>query len=135
LVVKPTRSKAEKVLNDREKKDRKNRIRQRILLTEAELKQVDSAVADSGATSRTLFISEAIHAGLRNFDGAEVEGRRNRRIDAWIPRESGDGVRERAQTFALSQQSILRHLILGAARAADWKHPAAPTQTAEDETR
>jgi hypothetical protein len=136
LVVKPIWSglQSETQVYEREKK-RANRARQRVLLTEAELKLVDSAVAESGASNRSLFISEAIQAGLRNFDVAKVEGRRNRRIDAWIPREFRDGIKELAQTYASSQQSILRQLILGSARAANWKHPAAPTQTAEEDTQ
>ena len=117
-------------MNEREKKNKKeNRARQRILLTEVEVRKVDFAVGDSGALSRSLFISEAIHTGLQDFDAANVEGKRNRRIDAWTPRESKDTVKQLADTYDLTQQSILRYLILRYADEAHWKHSCAATAT------
>jgi hypothetical protein len=119
-------------VNEREekKKIRKgNRARQRILLTEGEVTRIDFAVEDSGALSRGLFISEAIHAGLEVFDVANVEGKRNRRIDAWTPRESVETVKRLAETYDLTQQSILRYLILRYAQEARWKRSGAATAT------
>jgi hypothetical protein len=111
-------------VNEREEKKKENwkgnRGRQRILLTEAEAGKLDFAVGESGELSRSLFISEAIRAGLEGFDAANVEGKRNRRIDAWTPQD-------------LTQQSILRYLILRYAQEAHWKHSGATTQPQEDD--
>lgn len=92
---------------------------------------------DSGALNRSLFISEAIHNGLQSFDKANVEGKRNRRIDASTSRESKDKVKQLAETYELTQQSILRHLVLRYANEAHWKHSAAATvtQATEDEAQ
>jgi metal-responsive CopG/Arc/MetJ family transcriptional regulator len=117
---------------ENKKKGKGNRARQRILLTEAEARKVDYAVGMSGALSRSLFISEAIRAGLEDFDAANVERKRNRRIDAWTPSESIDAVRQLADRFDLTQQSILRYLILRYAREARWrrwKHSGDATAT------
>jgi hypothetical protein len=129
---------SEKKVNQQEEKSEKensekgDRARQRVLLTEAEARKLDYAVGESGALSRSLFISEAIRAGLEGFDAANVEGKRNRRIDAWTPSESIDAVRQLADRFDLTQQSILRHLILGYAQEArwrGWKHSGDATAT------
>ena len=82
---------------------------------------MDRAVGESGALSRSLFISEAIRAGLESFDAANVEGKRNHRIDAWTPSESIDAVRQLADRFDLTQQSILRYVILRYAQEARWR--------------
>jgi metal-responsive CopG/Arc/MetJ family transcriptional regulator len=100
-----------------------NRARQRILLSETEARKVDFAVGESGALSRSLFISEAIRAGLESFDAANVEGKRNRRVDAWTPSESIDAVKRLADAFDLTQQSILRYMILRYVDEAQWRHP------------
>jgi metal-responsive CopG/Arc/MetJ family transcriptional regulator len=119
----------------KENKKKGNRARQRILLTEAEARKVDYAVGMSGALSRSLFISEAIRAGLEDFDEANVERKRNRRIDAWTAQECRDSVKRLAEAFDLTQQSILRYLILRYAREAHWKHSGAATQPQEDDRR
>jgi hypothetical protein len=132
---------SEKKVNQREEKDKKensekgkgNRARQRVLLTEAEARKVDFAVGESGALSRSLFISEAIRAGLESFDAANVEGKRNRRIDAWTPQECRDSVKRLADAFDLTQQSILRYLILRYAQEAPWRNSGAATQLPEDD--
>jgi metal-responsive CopG/Arc/MetJ family transcriptional regulator len=114
-------------VNQKEEKSKKensrkgDRARQRVLLTEAEARKVDYAVDESGALSRSLFISEAIRAGLEGFDAAKVEGKRNRRIDAWTPQERRDAVKRLADAFDLTQQSILRYLILRYAEEARWR--------------
>jgi hypothetical protein len=100
----------------------------------AELGEVDSAVADSGALSRRLFISEAIHAVLQHFDKTKVEGKRNRRIDASISTESREAVEQLDETLELTQQSVLRSYILRHVRAAHRKHPpVVASRTGEDE--
>jgi metal-responsive CopG/Arc/MetJ family transcriptional regulator len=114
-------------------KGKGNRARQRVLLTEAEARKVDYAVGESGALSRSLFISEAIRAGLEDFDAANVERKRNRRIDAWTPTESIDTVKQLAETYDLTQQSILRYLILRYAEEAHWKHSGPATQPQQDD--
>jgi len=100
------------------KKICKNRIRQRILFTAKERRLLDSVLEKIGCRNRSLFITEAINAGLQNFDLNGIQGRRDRKTDALIPKESLEKIRQLAVTYNLTKQAILRHLTIRYAVAA-----------------
>ena len=94
------------------KKIVRNKIRQRILFTAAERNLLDSVLENIGCRNRSLFISEAINDGLQDFDQVKIQGRRNRKTDALISKESLEKIRELAATYNLTKQAILRHFII-----------------------
>jgi len=113
---------------------KKSRIRVRVYLTEANFCELDSAVQASGATNRSLLISEAINYGLQNLNKINAEGKRKRRIDVRLPNEYKDNVRQLAEAQDITQQSILRYLILQYINDAPWKVTVASTQPLQEET-
>lgn len=90
--------------------DPKTRSRIRILLPRTLSEQLSSAARENGL-SKSLLILQAIQDGLDHFNVAEVEGRRNCRHDAWIPKELNDKVKRLASVSGKKPQAIHRWLL------------------------
>lgn len=114
---------------------RKPRLRSRVrlLLTDTEIKELDRAVAESGAWSRSLVVAEAIQAGLSNFDSRLAQERRSRRVDVRLPTRLIDNLKRLATTHTLTQQNLLRHFLFRYLATGPWMSNEA-TRT-ENESR
>lgn len=93
----------------------------RVLLSDAEAKSIERAVAESGAWSRGLLMAEAVRAGLANPELKLEGGRRLRRIDALVPRTLALQLREVAAANHVTQQRLLRHFLCQYLAAAAWE--------------
>ena len=88
-----------------------SRCRIRLFLTEQELAELDRAVAESGAWTRSLLVAEAVHAGLLTQNLTLKRERRRRRVPVRVPAKMLDGLRRLASSHDLTQQAILRHYL------------------------
>jgi hypothetical protein len=93
-----------------------NRVKQRLILSPAELDLLDNAKWLSGAPSRSAFTTQAISIGLRDFNQTIPKTTRKRRINVWIPSEIKTEMKERAKALAVTQQALLRYYILNRAK-------------------
>ncbi|MGD0424567.1 MAG: hypothetical protein ABSA92_14095 [Candidatus Bathyarchaeia archaeon] len=100
--------------------NRKNRSRAQILLTRMELDRLYSAVTESGV-NKSFLVMEAIQHGLPDLDPKNIQTGRTFRIDAWVPTEFKQRIKQLAETHAVTQQSLLRHLLFKHLKAAPWK--------------
>lgn len=101
---------------------RRNRRRKlRLLLTDSELEELERAVDESGACSRSLIISEATRRGLLSREFAVTQERRSRRIDAWVPRRMLEELRRSATLHAVTQQWLLRRWLREYVAEAAWR--------------
>jgi predicted transcriptional regulator len=91
-----------------------------LLLTERQSALLDEALALSLAPSRSLFIAEAINAGLANPQPRNLPATRKRRIDVWLPSAVRKRIRELASAWKVTQQDIVRYYLLEYIRAARW---------------
>jgi hypothetical protein len=91
-----------------------------LLLTERQSSLLDEALALSLAPSRSLFIAEAINAGLANPHPRNLPATRKRRIDVWLPGAVRKRIRELASAWKVTQQDIVRYYLLEYIRAARW---------------
>jgi hypothetical protein len=93
-----------------------------LLLTEQQNALLEEALAESLAPSRSLFITEAINAGLANAQSPPIRAkRRRRRIEVWLPSPARRQIRELASACRVSQQDAVIHFLLEYIRAARWK--------------
>ena len=90
---------------------RSSRSTFQLLLTDRELAELDRAVAESGAWTRSLLVAEAIHAGLLTQNLTLKRERRRRRVPVRVPAKMLDGLRRLASSHDLTQQAILRHYL------------------------
>jgi predicted transcriptional regulator len=98
----------------------RDRVRMPLLLTERQSALLEEALAGSLAPSRSLFIAEAINAGLANPQPRNLPATRKRRIDVWLPSAVRKRIRELASAWKVTQQDIVRHFLLEYIRAARW---------------
>ena len=97
------------------------KVRLRILLTEAEVEQLDYAVDDSGAMNRSLLVLVALQESLADPETATLPRRSKRRdIPVWITAEQKEQVRNLARSHSVTQQSLLRHLLFQFINQAPW---------------
>ncbi len=101
------------------KKERRARLR--ILLNDAELRQVERAVAESGAPSRSFLVFEAIRFGLLNANASAVSGRRRERIDLRVPYKMKEQAKQFVSTHNLTEQNVLRHFLFRYIAAEPWR--------------
>jgi hypothetical protein len=100
------------------------RSKLRLLLTESETEQLNASAAESGA-SRSLLISEAMHAGLANSNQRFTQVKRSVIVDAWLPTGVIRALKRLAITHHLSQQHLLRLFLFQYLTTAPWEqHPA-----------
>jgi hypothetical protein len=97
-----------------------SRSKLRILLTEAEVEQLDSSAAQSGAGSRTLLIAEAMRAGLANPNQTPRRERRSVIVDAWVPTTLLARLKEFANAHRLPQQHLFRLFLTQYLAQAPW---------------
>jgi hypothetical protein len=90
------------------------------LLTERQSALLQEALAGSLAPSRSLFIAEAINAGLANPQPQNLPATRKRRIDVWLPTAVRKRIRELASAWKVTQQEVVRYFLLEYIRAARW---------------
>lgn len=109
----------------------RDRVRMPLLLTERQSALLDEALAGSLAPSRSLFVTEAINAGLANPQLQDLPARK-RRIDVWLPSAVRKRIRELASTWRVTQQEIVRHFLLEYIRAARWKENHTQATTEEE---
>jgi hypothetical protein len=101
----------------------RSRVRLRILLTEEEINLLDSAVAESYAVTRNLLVYSAIHEGLTTFNPEIIQKpSRRREVPIWVPKGMKVKIRELAKTHSITQQTILRHLLLQYITRAPWNN-------------
>jgi hypothetical protein len=106
-----------------EEEERNRRTKIRLLLTPSELETLDWAVRESYAPTRSLIIFESFQAGLRNPNLKTRQEKRNRRIDAWTTKEMKHEIRQLACKLQVTQQHLVRHLLLSYIAAAPWRSP------------
>ncbi|MGA3406121.1 MAG: hypothetical protein ABSD49_10370 [Candidatus Bathyarchaeia archaeon] len=111
-------------------RDRKNRSRTRILLTRTELAQLHSAVIETRA-NKSFLVVEAIQRGLRESDYGNIPTKRACKIDAWIPRDFKQRIKQLAEAYSVTQQSILRHFLFRYLKATPWKQTSETIPTQE----
>jgi metal-responsive CopG/Arc/MetJ family transcriptional regulator len=99
----------------------RDRGRMALLLNERQSALLDEALALSLAPSRSLFVAEAINAGLANPKPQPVPTTRRRRVNVWLPSAMRERVRELASVQKVTQQEIVKHFLLEYIRAARWK--------------
>jgi hypothetical protein len=75
-----------------------------------ELAKLHSAVTEAGA-NKSFLVMEAIQRGLLDSDPRDISSRRSCRIDAWVPTEFKEQIKQLAEAHAVTQQSLLRYLI------------------------
>jgi metal-responsive CopG/Arc/MetJ family transcriptional regulator len=106
------------------------RVRIRILLTEDEIRKLDSAVDESGAMNRSLLVSSAIQSGLmKNSIRTLQRNIKRREVPIWVTAEQKNKVRTLAKANQLSQQSLLRHFLHEYLTASPWER----TENGSDE--
>jgi predicted transcriptional regulator len=98
----------------------RNRARMALLLTEQQSALLEEALAGSLAPSRSLFVTEAINAGLTNTQPQNLHTTRKRRIYVWLPSPVRKRIRELASTRKVTQQAVVRYFLLEYIRAARW---------------
>jgi hypothetical protein len=103
-----------------------------LLLTERQSALLDEALAGSLAPSRSLFIAEAINAGLANPQPQNLPTTRKRRIDVWLPSAVRKRIRELASAWKVTQQEVVRYFLLEYIRAAPWKQNQTPAMPEEE---
>jgi len=90
------------------------------LLTEEEIEQLDCAVMESGALTRSLLVFEALKASLANSEIATLQRRSKRReVPIWITAELKSQVKDLARSHSVTQ-SLLRHLLFRYLSQAPW---------------
>lgn len=94
-----------------------------LTLTDRELAELDAAVAESGAWTRSLLVSEAIHAGLLSNDLELTRQRRLRRVPVRVASSMLVEIRQLASSHGLTQQAVLRHLLFRFIANAPWNLP------------
>jgi len=99
----------------------RHRSKVRLYLTDAEVEELDRAVAESSAWSRSLLIAEAIKAGLNNPYLRLAPERRGRRVDARVPSRLRDNMKQLAKTQEVRQQSLLRRFLFHYISNGPWK--------------
>jgi hypothetical protein len=97
------------------------RSRLRLLLTENELAEVDHAVAESAAWSRSLVIAEALHVGLLNPRLTFTQSKRCRIVEIRVPKKLVNDLQALARARTLTQQSLLRQLLFHYLANPPWK--------------
>jgi hypothetical protein len=98
----------------------RNRVRMPLLLTEQQSALLQEALAGSLAPSRSLFVTEAVNAGLAKPQPRNLLAKRKRRIYVWLPSALKKRIREHASVWKVTQQDIVRHFLLEYVRAARW---------------
>jgi hypothetical protein len=98
----------------------RNRTRMPLLLTERQSALLDEALAVSLAPSKSLFVAEAINAGITNPQPRNLPATRKRRIDVWLPSAVRKRIRELASAWKVTQQEVVRYFLLEYIRAARW---------------
>jgi hypothetical protein len=106
--------------------------RMALLLTERQSTLLDEALALSLAPSRSLFVSEAINAGLANpeLQSFPITGRR--RVNVWVPSAVMERITEVASAQRVTQQEIVKHFLMEYIRAASWKKNQPQAMTEEE---
>jgi len=94
------------------RKFRENRVKQHLLLTQTDLNSLNYATSLTGSLNRSYFCTEAVGIGLSDPKKTVLTSSRKRRIDIWIPAELKIEIQRLANTYGVTQQAVLRHLIL-----------------------
>jgi len=102
---------------------RSSRSTFQLLLTDRELAELDRAVAESGAWTRSLLVAEAVHAGLLTQNLTLTRDRRRRRVLVRVPAKMLDDLRHLAFSHDLTQQAILRHFLFQYIANKAWNPP------------
>jgi predicted transcriptional regulator len=110
----------------------RNRARMALLLTEQQSALLQEALAASLAPSRSLFVTEAINAGLANTQPQNLPTTTKRRINVWLPSPIRKRIRELASARKVTQQQIVRYFVLEYIRAARWKGNQAEAMPEEE---
>jgi hypothetical protein len=98
-----------------------------------ELTRLHSAVTEAGA-NKSLLVVEAIQRGLPDFDPRNIQTGRSCRIDAWVPTEFKERIKQLAEVHAVTQQSLLRYLLFKHLKAASWKQTEPQEGDTHDQT-
>jgi len=100
-------------------RDGEARRKLRLLLTPSELAKLDTAVQDTW-TTRSLIILEALQAGLAEPELKINQEKRDRRVDAWTTNSIKERVRLLAAQLHVTQQHLIRTLLLAYLASAPW---------------
>ena len=102
-----------------------------ITLSEEEYAELRRAVTDAKLPNSSLLVFQAIHAGLESGEAHFSDRKRTRSVSIHVSREFKQRIRARAQLSQLTQQSLLRGLLLHYIRNKRWQ--TTQTHTAEEE--
>lgn len=89
-----------------------SRVKSYVMLSDAELRRLEEAVAESGALIKKGFLMfEAIQTGLSKPALSKVHENRNRKVNFWLPRRLSEKLRVLSEANHVPEQRLIRHFL------------------------
>ena len=98
-----------------------------VWLTEDEHAELRRAVAEAQLPYRSLLVFQAIHTGLESAETLGVQRKRTRAVNMHVSKEFKNRIRARARMYGVTQQSLLRSLLMHYIRNKRWETAEADT--------
>ena len=92
-----------------------------VWLTEDEHAELRRAVAEAQLPYRSLLVFQAIHAGLQSTETHGIQRRRTRTVNIHVSKEFKNKIRAKARMYGVTQQALLRGLLLHYIRNKRWE--------------
>jgi hypothetical protein len=100
---------------------RSSRTTLTVFLSQEEYAELRRAVDEANLLNMSLFVFQAIQAGLENDETHWVQRKRTRRVNLHASKEFSEKIRLRARMFQVTQQALLRALLFQYIRSKPWR--------------